>query len=69
MRDEKNSRTGPLKNKFKLSMNYNVCVAADGRREVRVQRRVQRIMTVFGNVEHACAEVLSAVGRFEAEQL
>ena len=50
-------------------MSYNVCVAADGRREVRVQRRVQRIMTVFGYVEHACAEVLSAVGRFEGEQL
>jgi hypothetical protein len=48
-------------------MNYDVCVAADGRREVRVQRRVQRIMTVFCYVEHACAEVLSAVGRFEAE--
>ncbi len=50
-------------------MNYYICVAADGGREVRVQRRAQRIMIVFGYVEHACAEVLGAVGRFEAEQL
>lgn len=50
-------------------MNYDVCVAADGRREVCVQGRIQRIMAVFGYVEHACAEVLSPVGRFEAEEL
>ena len=50
-------------------MNHDVCVAADGCREVSVQRRVQRIMIVFGYVEHASAEVLSAVGRFKAEQL
>ena len=42
-------------------MSYNVCVAADGRREVRVQWRIQHIMTVFRYVEHACAEALSAV--------
>ena len=50
-------------------MSYDVRVAADGRREVRVQWRVQRIMTIFGYVEHARAEVLSAVSRFVAEQL
>ena len=50
-------------------MNYDVCIAANGRREVRVQRGVQRIMTVFGYVEHASAEVFSTVRRFEAEQL
>jgi hypothetical protein len=50
-------------------MNYDVCIAADGRREVRVQRGVQRIMAVFGYVEHASAEVFSTIGRFKAEQL
>jgi hypothetical protein len=50
-------------------MHYDVCIAANGRREMRVQRRVQRIMTVFGYVEHAGAEVLGAVGRFKAKQL
>jgi len=50
-------------------MNDDVCVAADGRREVCVQWCIQRIMTVFGYVKHACTEVLGAVGRFETEQL
>ena len=50
-------------------MSYDVCVAANGRREVRIQQRIQRIMTVFGYVEHAYAELLSAMSHFEAEQL
>jgi hypothetical protein len=50
-------------------MNYNVCISADGRREVRIQGSIQRVMAVFGYVEHASTEVFGAVGGFETEQL
>lgn len=62
-------RTGSLKNRFKLSMDYDVCISADGRSEVRVQRSVQCIMTVFSYVEHASTEIFSTMRCFEAEQL
>ena len=50
-------------------MDYDVCISADGRREVCVQGSIQRVMAVFGYVEHASTEVFGAVGGFETEQL
>ena len=42
-------------------MHDNIGVTSDRRREVRVQRRVQRIVAVLGDIEHAGAEVLRGV--------
>jgi hypothetical protein len=50
-------------------MDYDVCISADGRREVRIQGGVQCVMAVFGYVEHASAEVFSTMGRLITEQL
>jgi hypothetical protein len=50
-------------------MDYDVCISADGRREVRIQGGVQRVMAVFGYVEHASTEVFSAMGRLITEKL
>jgi hypothetical protein len=42
-------------------MHHDVRIPTNGRRKVRVQRNVQAIMMIFGNVEHARAKVLGAL--------
>lgn len=43
------------------SVNEDIGVSSNGRCKVRVYRRVQRIMTILRNIEHACAEVFGPV--------
>jgi hypothetical protein len=50
-------------------MDYDVCISTDGRREVRVQWGVQRVVAVFGYVEHASTEVFSAMCCLITDQL
>lgn len=44
-------------------MDEDVGVATDRGGEVRVERQVERVVVVLGDVEHARAEVLGAVHR------
>ena len=46
---------------IELTVNEHVRIAADRGRKVRVERRVECIMLVLGDVEHTSAEVLSAL--------
>lgn len=49
-----------LENRIQLPMDKDISVATDGRSEVGVERDVQSVVTVLGDIEHTGTEVLSA---------
>lgn len=46
---------------IELTVNEHIRIAADRRGKVGVERRVERIMLVLGDIEHTSAEVFSAL--------
>lgn len=49
-----------LENRIQLPMDKDISVATDGRSEVGVERDVQSVVTVLGDIKHTGTEVLSA---------
>lgn len=63
------TRSSDLQNGIELTVNQDVRVTTDRRGKVRVDRHVQRIMTVLRNVKHTGAEVLGTLGSLLQQDL
>ena len=53
-----NTLTTTLEDSVELTVNQDIRVAADWGGEVRVERNIESVVAVLGNVEHTRAEVL-----------
>lgn len=58
-----------LQDRIELTVNQNIGVTTDWGGEVRVQRDVERIVTILRYVEHARAEVLRTLGSLLQQDL
>lgn len=60
-------RTSTLENRLELTVHQDVSITANRRGEVCIERDVEGVMTVFGDIQHSGTEVLGALGGLEGQ--
>lgn len=59
--------TSTLENRFELAVHQDISVTPDRGSEVCIERDVEGIMTVLGDIQHSGTEILGTLGGFERQ--